>query len=114
MWGRREWGAGARFGCRGATAETEVSASAPLPARFAAPAGFTPGPMYSLQLSHQNDVPYIDAMSETAKTLRDRIALLRTLLSESVDTDVARNYLNKIVMAEAGLRELASRNKKKP
>jgi hypothetical protein len=53
-------------------------------------------------------------MPETAKTLRDRIALLRKLLSEIVDADVARNYFNEIVMAEARLRELESRNRKKP
>jgi len=52
-------------------------------------------------------------MPVTAKTLRDRIALLRRLLSESVDADVTRNYLNEIVMAEMQLRELESREKKK-
>jgi hypothetical protein len=58
-------------------------------------------------------------MAVTAKTLRDRIALLRRLLSETVDLDVTRNYLNEIVMAESQLRELESdekkrRKKKKP
>ena len=58
-------------------------------------------------------------MAVTVKALRDRIALLRRLLSETVDVDVTRNYLNEIVMAEAQLRELEShekkkRNKKKP
>ena len=53
-------------------------------------------------------------MPVTAKTLRDRIALLRRLLSETVDVDVTRTYLNEIVMAEARLHELESRNKKKP
>jgi hypothetical protein len=52
-------------------------------------------------------------MPVTAKTLRDRIALLRRLLSEAVDTDVTRNYLNEIVMAEMQLRELESHEKKK-
>jgi hypothetical protein len=52
-------------------------------------------------------------MPETAKTLRDRIALLRSLLSETDDADVFRNYLNEIVMAEAQLRELESHEKKK-
>jgi hypothetical protein len=51
-------------------------------------------------------------MPVTAKTLRDRIALLRRLLSESVDADVTRNYLNEIVMAEMQLRELESHEKK--
>jgi hypothetical protein len=53
-------------------------------------------------------------MPVTAKTLRDRIALLRRLLSETVDVDVTRNYLNEIVMAEMQLRELESQRKKKP
>ena len=53
-------------------------------------------------------------MSETPRTLRDRIALLRKLLSETVDAGVARNYLNEIVMADARLRELESHDKKKP
>jgi hypothetical protein len=53
-------------------------------------------------------------MPVTAKTLRDRIALLRRLLSEAVDVDVTRNYLNEIVMAEMQLRELESQRKKKP
>jgi len=54
-------------------------------------------------------------MPVTTKTLRDRIALLRRLLSETVDLDVTRNYLNEIVMAESQLRELESKaNKKKP
>jgi hypothetical protein len=52
-------------------------------------------------------------MPVTAKTLRDRIALLRKLLSEAVDVDVTRNYLNEIVMAELQLRELESHKKKK-
>jgi hypothetical protein len=51
-------------------------------------------------------------MSETPKTLRDRIALLRKLLSETVDAAVARNYLNEIVMSEARLRELEDHEKK--
>ena len=52
-------------------------------------------------------------MPMTAKALRDRIALLRRLLSETVDVDVTRNYLNEIVMAEMQLRELESREKRK-
>jgi hypothetical protein len=52
-------------------------------------------------------------MPVTAKALRDRIALLRRLLSETVDVDVTRNYLNEIVMAEMQLRELESREKRK-
>jgi hypothetical protein len=52
-------------------------------------------------------------MPVTAKTLRDRIALLRRLLSETVDVDVTRNYLNEIVMAEMQLREVESHEKKK-
>ena len=51
-------------------------------------------------------------MPVTAKMLRDRIALLRRLLSEAVDVDVTRNYLNEIVMAEMELRELESYEKK--
>jgi len=51
-------------------------------------------------------------MPVTSKTLRDRIALLRRLLSETVDVDVTRNYLNEIVMAELQLRELESHEKK--
>jgi hypothetical protein len=51
-------------------------------------------------------------MPVTAKTLRDRIALLRRLLSETVDVDVTRTYLNEIVMAEMQLRELESHEKK--
>jgi len=51
-------------------------------------------------------------MPVTAKTLRDRIALLRRLLSKSVDADVTRNYLNEIVMAEMQLRELQRHEKK--
>jgi predicted metal-dependent RNase len=53
-------------------------------------------------------------MSETAKTLRDRIALRRKPLSETADAGVARNYLNEIVMAEAQLRDLESHEKKRP
>jgi len=52
-------------------------------------------------------------MPVTAKALRDRIALLRRLLSEAVDVDVTRNYLNEIVMAEMELRELESHEKKR-
>jgi hypothetical protein len=52
-------------------------------------------------------------MAVTAKTLRDRIALLRRLLSKTVDLDVTRNYLNEIVMAESQLRELESDEKKR-
>jgi len=53
-------------------------------------------------------------MPETTKRLRDRIAVLRRLLSETDDTDLSRKYLNEIVMIEARLRELENRNKKKP
>jgi hypothetical protein len=52
-------------------------------------------------------------MPVTAKTLRDRIARLRNLLSEAVDVDATRNYLNEIVIAESQLRELESHEKKK-
>ncbi len=45
-------------------------------------------------------------MGKTAKELRDRIALYRTLLAEDVGMNVARHYLNEIVMAEMQLREL--------
>ena len=51
-------------------------------------------------------------MAVTVRALRDRIALLRGLLSETVDVDVTRNYLNEIVMAESQLRELESHEKK--
>ena len=51
-------------------------------------------------------------MPMTAKALRDRVALLRRLLSETVDVDVTRTYLNEIVMAEMQLRELESHEKK--
>jgi hypothetical protein len=53
-------------------------------------------------------------MAVTAKTLRDRIALLRRLLSETVYLDATRNYLNEIVMAEMQLREFDGNEKKKP
>jgi hypothetical protein len=53
-------------------------------------------------------------MRGTAKMLRDRIAHYRRLLSETVDADLTRNYLNEIVMAEAQLRELEGQKKKKP
>jgi len=53
-------------------------------------------------------------MLATTKTLRERIAHLRSLLSEAVNVDVTRNYLNEIVMAEAQLRELESQKKKRP
>ena len=53
-------------------------------------------------------------MPETAKPLRDRIAHLRRLLSESNDADVSRDYLNEIVMIEAQLRELEGQKQKKP
>jgi hypothetical protein len=54
-------------------------------------------------------------MPETAKTLRDRMALHRKLLSETVDNDETRKYLNEIVMAEMQLRALENKaNKKKP
>jgi hypothetical protein len=53
-------------------------------------------------------------MAVTVKALRDRIALLRRLLSETVDVDVTRNYLNEIVMAESQLSEFESHKKKKP
>jgi len=52
-------------------------------------------------------------MLATTKTLRERIAHLRSLLSEAVNVDVTRNYLNEIVMAEAQLRELESQKKKR-
>jgi hypothetical protein len=55
-----------------------------------------------------------DPMPDTAKTLRDRIAHLRRLISGTVDVDVARNYLNEIVMVEMQLHELeAHENEKK-
>ena len=53
-------------------------------------------------------------MAVTVRALRDRIALLRGLLSETVDVDVTRNYLNEIVMAESRLSELESHKTKKP
>jgi hypothetical protein len=53
-------------------------------------------------------------MPETTKILRNRIAHLRRLLSETDDANLSRNYLNELVMAEARLRELENRNKKKP
>jgi hypothetical protein len=53
-------------------------------------------------------------MLATTKTLRERIAHLRSLLSEAANVDVTRNYLNEIVMAEAQLRELESQKKKRP
>jgi hypothetical protein len=45
-------------------------------------------------------------MGATAKELRDRIALYRTLLAEDLGVHMARHYLNEIVIAEMQLREL--------
>jgi hypothetical protein len=53
-------------------------------------------------------------MPKTADILHRRIADYRKHLSEGVDADVAREYLNEIVKAEMKLRDLESREKKKP
>jgi hypothetical protein len=46
----------------------------------------------SVRIKTLGDFGQRDAMPVTAKTLRDRIALLRRFLSETVDVDVTRNY----------------------
>ena len=70
--------------------------------------------VWNHNLSRPNRPAKNRPMPETAKTLRDRFALLRRLLSETDDADVSRNYLNEIVMTEAQLRELKGQKKKKP
>jgi hypothetical protein len=45
-------------------------------------------------------------MDKTATELRDRIALYRKLLAGDVGVNVARHYLNEIVLAEMQLRNL--------
>jgi hypothetical protein len=45
---------------------------------------------------------------ETPDMLRHRIAIYRRYLSEGVDGELARSYLNEIMKAEVALRDLES------
>lgn len=49
---------------------------------------------------------------ETSDMLRQRIAIYRRYLSEGVDGDLARSYLNEIMKAEAELRDLEGQERK--
>jgi len=52
--------------------------------------------------------------SETPNMLRQRIAIYRRYLSEGVDGDLARSYLNEIMKAEAELRDREGQERKPP
>lgn len=52
-------------------------------------------------------------MPERAQILHRRIALYRRYLSEGVDADLARQYLNEISVAEAELAEIEKDGQKR-
>ncbi len=53
-------------------------------------------------------------MTERAELLRRRIALYRRYLTEGVDVDLARQYLNDITEAEAELEAIEKNLEKRP